>query len=388
MPRGLLLTILLHAALFTNAQFKGIGGMAFHKGDIAHFTFIHSGDTTIHLVEDHEFVNLVQFGSSAYHKDSNHYSLILVDTNGSNRSVVLDVSSGYLVSDVPASRDIAVLEIDAISQQIYGFTTDSNGVNYYIGFNAYSGIPTVLDTLDYVSTIYGGTSVIDVQKREFIFIGRDTFGMLGQTRNFVLDLTTGGLKADTVISQLAYLQEIDHETGKIYALWYNSSNMFFLVNHEPRTNSITILDSIPFLRSPLIGTTLFNSDMNLYVFTGEDTNGMKRTFMMDSTGTLINSWLADPLMVLPEFCSSNTTGFEEVGSHPLIVYPNPGEGLLNFSSDQVIKEIILFDVYGREEGRYSPGGSDFTLDLSHLPSGIYFYSCPQNHISGSFLINR
>lgn len=58
------------------------------------------------------------------------------------------------------------------------------------------------------------------------------------------------------------------------------------------------------------------------------------------------------------------------------IYPQPSSNLINFVSEQIIKngEFSLFDITGRMQQQISLGiTSHFTTDVSSLQNGIYFY---------------
>jgi hypothetical protein len=68
---------------------------------------------------------------------------------------------------------------------------------------------------------------------------------------------------------------------------------------------------------------------------------------------------------ITESISSNST---------IIIYPNPTTGQLTIMNNEqlTMKNIELFDMYGRNVGAYACGCSEITIDLSYLSSGIYF----------------
>lgn len=53
------------------------------------------------------------------------------------------------------------------------------------------------------------------------------------------------------------------------------------------------------------------------------------------------------------------------------VFPNPVENLLNFKSEILIEEFSIYDYFGNEIINKEIFGNEYSIDLSHLSSGIY-----------------
>ncbi|KAA3632265.1 MAG: T9SS C-terminal target domain-containing protein, partial [Bacteroidetes bacterium] len=77
-------------------------------------------------------------------------------------------------------------------------------------------------------------------------------------------------------------------------------------------------------------------------------------------------------------CSGQTTSsfdLEDVSEvEELVVYPNPSDGRIYFP-DPEVREVTVFDVLGKEIGRWSV--NDSQLNLTHLGKGIYFIQASQ-----------
>lgn len=60
--------------------------------------------------------------------------------------------------------------------------------------------------------------------------------------------------------------------------------------------------------------------------------------------------------------------------HPLPeieLYPNPAESVLTISSEELIKEILIYDLSGKMIYRFKPNQRQFELQVSHFSTGIY-----------------
>ena len=78
--------------------------------------------------------------------------------------------------------------------------------------------------------------------------------------------------------------------------------------------------------------------------------------------------------------SVGTVGIDDYEFRNYRVFPNPTTGQLHIESGELkIENIVVFDITGRNMGTYQCGSSESaigersqTIDISHLPSGIYF----------------
>ena len=78
-------------------------------------------------------------------------------------------------------------------------------------------------------------------------------------------------------------------------------------------------------------------------------------------GTLGSVIVQDPAL--------STSSFEAL---QLMVYPNPAENLWNVRSQNVINNIIVHDVLGKQVLQIYPNDTDVDIDASSLPEGMYF----------------
>ncbi len=67
-----------------------------------------------------------------------------------------------------------------------------------------------------------------------------------------------------------------------------------------------------------------------------------------------------------------TVGLEEIWKNGIKIAPNPTDGKLNVSSDEVIAEVQILDLSGRMVQLLKTSVSELILDVSHLNSGSYF----------------
>jgi len=53
------------------------------------------------------------------------------------------------------------------------------------------------------------------------------------------------------------------------------------------------------------------------------------------------------------------------------IYPNPSEGIVKVTAKDEIKSISVFDIAGKELGRYTPSATHTNIDLSLFETGVY-----------------
>ncbi|MEW6467944.1 MAG: T9SS type A sorting domain-containing protein, partial [Bacteroidota bacterium] len=85
----------------------------------------------------------------------------------------------------------------------------------------------------------------------------------------------------------------------------------------------------------------------------------------------VGSWQpARTILCLNGFIPSN--GIDEEDKDGFLLYPNPGTGIFTLSSEQIIEEVIVVDILGKELIRLPAGSSSLEIDISNRPPGIYF----------------
>lgn len=82
----------------------------------------------------------------------------------------------------------------------------------------------------------------------------------------------------------------------------------------------------------------------------------------------------DSIQVKIYYNPTSTTGINEVSKAGVLsVYPNPGNGLLNFESSVAPKKIEVINLLGQTVfSRTDFNGNAGKLDLRHLPQGTYY----------------
>ena len=68
------------------------------------------------------------------------------------------------------------------------------------------------------------------------------------------------------------------------------------------------------------------------------------------------------------------TSTGEVIRDDLKIYPNPATVVLNIEAGDIMKRIIIQDIYGRKHAFAEPHSDNYKMDINNLPSGIYIIS--------------
>jgi len=68
----------------------------------------------------------------------------------------------------------------------------------------------------------------------------------------------------------------------------------------------------------------------------------------------------------------SVSGIPEKQNATLNVYPVPATDVIHISNDEMIENITLFDIAGKEVLRENVNKKDFSLNFKHIESGVYF----------------
>jgi|GEM_PF-263417 len=73
-----------------------------------------------------------------------------------------------------------------------------------------------------------------------------------------------------------------------------------------------------------------------------------------------------------------TAGVGEVQKNALTIYPNPASSILNFSSEEAIEGIQVYNVMGQKVVDTKPNHNQASVDVSNLSNGIYIVNTTVN----------
>jgi len=124
-----------------------------------------------------------------------------------------------------------------------------------------------------------------------------------------------------------------------------------------------------------IGNTEEEPYFEVSVFGGLNMNGHTLEIMNSkiivygdstNTGTVIKRFETSDLVI-------GETLSEDIAEYSLpqvIMYPNPSRDYVNFKGE-LISKLVIYDALGKIRKKSKPNSSNFAINISNLPSGIY-----------------
>ena len=81
-----------------------------------------------------------------------------------------------------------------------------------------------------------------------------------------------------------------------------------------------------------------------------------------------------------------TLGLETTTFESFRYYPNPVKDALNFESQEVINQVVVYNIMGQQVKNVTPEVSDAEINMSDLKSGVYFIKVSINNKEKTFKI--
>jgi hypothetical protein len=74
-----------------------------------------------------------------------------------------------------------------------------------------------------------------------------------------------------------------------------------------------------------------------------------------------------------KFAFTEDNAVEEMTSASFNVYPNPVNDKLVIETEEIVKEVVVYDVYGRQQdNKTTRQQGNLSVDVTNLNSGVYF----------------
>jgi photosystem II stability/assembly factor-like uncharacterized protein len=193
----------------------------------------------------------------------------------------------------------------------------------------------------------------------------------------LVDLGSMGLEPGTI----GRVAAINHD-GSIVVGWYRYSP-------DPWTNIYT-----PFIWTPALGAQNLNTFITETLGFTMEIGPIWNANVMSSNGKYIGGWGVDPnigpwgeIFTFRLELPSWFVGIDEIlSSSNTIVYPNPVKDQVNITSDLQIEKIELYNVNGQLLLSEIMKGSNNTINMSSMTSGIYILKAISNNSSKSFKV--
>jgi hypothetical protein len=62
----------------------------------------------------------------------------------------------------------------------------------------------------------------------------------------------------------------------------------------------------------------------------------------------------------------------EVAENDFVIYPNPVNDRLYIETETEVKEVVVYDIFGRQQELSAISGQQSVINVANLNSGIYF----------------
>ena len=131
-------------------------------------------------------------------------------------------------------------------------------------------------------------------------------------------------------------------------------------------NLVVVVAKTANYRELFLEWACYEAENNL-MFTGSDTDA---SFAQYPTAEALAIYGRKPIMKLVE---KQTDAVEEMTSS-FNIYPNPVNDKIHIETESEIKEVVVYDVYGRVQNLSNSATQQLgnSIDISNLKSGIYF----------------
>jgi M6 family metalloprotease-like protein len=130
----------------------------------------------------------------------------------------------------------------------------------------------------------------------------------------------------------------------------------------------TVVGNLPTWIEKISGTTGTGNGNFIVRTVLQNTGSSSRTCSFDIYNQAFDFW--ETVVVTQNAC----VGINEIEQNTAIkVFPNPTTGQLTIKNEQLtIKNIEIYDIYGRKLSHFTFQDSQFTIDIAHLANGLYF----------------
>jgi len=318
----------------------------------------------------------ISTGSTTYDHSCHHYIFEGGNELGSNSLFVLD-TNGTILSDIPYINNVLGFQYDMKNQALYSLFIGSLSTFSLIIFNPDNGNITQVNTLNNVSSI--GTVTFNSNTGKYIFVGDDNSSI---NRLYVINAQNGIIESSGAlgVGDLSMLQ-YDNNANKLYGLYKNNNvnpYLFYFSEIDTLTAGITIIDSLDEISGVSSTSSVYDQATSSYIFSGGDTSGVERLYVINSiTGKIISKSPIDVSVgeiecdntkyALNKYHSTDVKNIIPTADNCLI-YPNPVTAYLQIQTALQIKNVEITDITGKL--LYATNAK--TIDCNNFAKGVYF----------------
>jgi|SRR5690554_1009544 len=294
---------------------------------------------------------------------------------------------GGEIIDTNGDGEIQVSEAEAIIDLIVGDPFLSGQIEDMTGIEAFINIKSLLCFRNKITSL----NLSQNTALEYLSCGENRIQSLDLTNNInliTLDCFSNFL-TELNVSQNIALQNIRcYENNLSNIDLTNNENLSVFIGNNNNFSNLDLTNN-----NQLIGLNCENNRLNhlniqnnnnenFYYFNSKNNPDLTCIFVDDSEYSEgASSWYKDPESTYVETQEEcDALGFDEKLLKNINIFPNPAQNVLNIElPDLYFEELYLAikDVAGKTIAIHQLK-TDFTLDVSQLPSGIYFLNIYNN----------
>jgi len=154
----------------------------------------------MNLINNSNNIEIIYSETAFINPDTNQYIFKgRYQSSNIDRYFALDINTGSILSDTPASDDIRMLQFHPLTDSVFGLWYNStNNTHYLANVDILTGQMTVISNSSNIGIVYSETAFINPNTNQYIFKGR--YQSSNVDRYFALDINTGSILSDTIAS--------------------------------------------------------------------------------------------------------------------------------------------------------------------------------------------
>lgn len=301
----------------------------------------------------------------------------------------IDVSNGSTISN-PVFTNLNEFQFDNSASTLYCFY-QSGGQKTFASVDPATAIPTMIGT-PMTAGLFQGFSTYDQNNHRYIFVDPPAFiTTINAATGAVLTSPPIVFSSNATLVHMCY----NNANDTLYGYFRdNNSSLFYLAWIDQLTGVATSLGQGTNVGSGM-GCSAIDEANRQYIFLHNDPSGYFVVSVDITSGSIISNvqiTTPDPLDNFYSLDYDNSQGklyaihwdnfIDETNSvaenslSPVAIYPNPSNGVFNFTvkeNDLLDGSIDIYDVFGKTVFSWRVQHPSTAIDLSGNAAGLYFY---------------
>lgn len=262
---------------------------------VEYFVQVNPTTCSYTILDSIPIIKWIAVGTSTFDKTNRRYIFHGMDNGNHNYLCSIDATNGNTVSIPLMNSQFGCVKFDNSNGILYGIhwsTSLANGD--FVSINPATLAYTVISPIN-LTTIGSDVTFDDINHRYIIAAGDN----IGNQCLFSIDATTGNIISKPPLSGVSGIQ-FDNSSGNLYGLhWDNSLQTEYFVSINITNGTITIINSIPLVKSIAMGYPTFDELNKRYTFSGSDNSGNRYLFTLDATNGQVVSNPLFPVFIPP-----------------------------------------------------------------------------------------